>query len=202
MAIKAVIWDLGGVLVRTEDPAPRQALAARCGLQSRELEGLVFGSELGRRAQLGEITADQLWAFVLDRLGMPDENAGAFEAEFWGGDRLDLNLIDYIRKTKEQYTVALLSNAWDSLRKGLETRFAIHDVFDPVVISAEVGVMKPAPQIYQLALERCRVQPSEAVFLDDFIENVAGARAVGMHAIHFQDRSQALEDLESVLGKR
>ncbi len=71
MTIKAIIWDLGGVLVRTEDQAPRTALADRLGLSRQELEQTVFESEMGLRAQRGEIDPVGLWEWVGGTLGVP-----------------------------------------------------------------------------------------------------------------------------------
>jgi putative hydrolase of the HAD superfamily len=69
-----------------------------------------------------------------------------------------------------------------------------------MVISAEVGVMKPDPQIYQLALEKLNVTPAESVFIDDFTQNVEGARAVGMNVIQFAAHDQAMDELEKMLA--
>ncbi len=194
MPIRAVIFDLGGVLLRTEDPRPREALAARLGLPRRELEDLVFNSPAGLQAQRGEISPEQLWAQVVRRLGLPPTALPALQRAFWGGDRLDKDLLDFIRRLRPRYRTALLSNAWRDLRAELH-RWGVADAFDRLVISAEEGVMKPDPRIYRLALERLAVSPAEAVFVDDFPHNVEGARAVGMHAVHFQSRAQVLDAL-------
>ena len=69
-----------------------------------------------------------------------------------------------------------------------------------MTISAEAGVMKPDARIFQLALEKLGIAPSESVFLDDFPENVEAARAVGMHAIHFTWPEQALKELQQILA--
>jgi putative hydrolase of the HAD superfamily len=69
-----------------------------------------------------------------------------------------------------------------------------------MTISAEVGVVKPDSRIYRKALETLNVAPAESVFLDDFPDNVAGARAVGMQAIHFKQVDQALAELNQVLA--
>ena len=75
----------------------------------------------------------------------------------------------------------------------------IADVFDELIISAEVGVAKPDAGIYELTLERLNVAPSEAVFVDDFPRNIAGAQAVGMKAIHFRDSNQVRAELDRLL---
>jgi epoxide hydrolase-like predicted phosphatase len=69
-------------------------------------------------------------------------------------------------------------------------------MFDETVFSAEVGMAKPDARIYQLILNRLGVEPQEAVFVDDFIENVEGARHLGLHAIHFKNSPQALAALQ------
>ena len=202
MGIKALIWDLGGVLVRTEDPAPRRGLAARFGLDSGELEDLVFASEVGQNAQLGTVSSAQLWEYVLNRLGAPQSEARAIELEFWGGDRLDLDLVGWIRRQRSQYKIMLLSNAWDNLRLAMAERWGILDSFDSVVISAEVGLMKPDPRIYSLALGQAGVEASEVVFIDDLPTNVGAARALGMQAVHFRSPAQALAELEEILERQ
>ena len=69
-------------------------------------------------------------------------------------------------------------------------------MFDVTIFSAEVGLVKPDARIYRLTLEKLGVEPEEAVFVDDFIENVEGAQAVGMKAIHFKSSQQAQQALK------
>lgn len=202
MSIRAVIFDLGGVLVRTTDPAPRARLAERLGLSPAELSRIIFDEESAYQATLGAITTQEHWEAVRRKLGLSPEEFPDVPAEFWGGDTLDQDLVDYLRALRPRYKTALLSNAWDDLRQVLEEHWKITDAFDEVFISAEVGLLKPDPRIYRLALERLGVAPQEAVFVDDFPENVAGARAVGMHAIQFRDSGQARAEVEAVLNGR
>ncbi len=202
MPIKAVIFDLGGVLVRTEDQAPRRALAERLGISLGQMYYLVFDSPSAQQASRGELTVAQHWEAVRQALGLPEAEIDRLSQEFWAGDRLDAELVDFLRSLRPRYHTALLSNAWDDLRGYLTDHWGIADTFDELIISAEVGVTKPGPGIYHLALERLGVQPSEAVFVDDFIENIQAARALGMHAVHFHSRQQALAELESLLDSQ
>jgi epoxide hydrolase-like predicted phosphatase len=73
------------------------------------------------------------------------------------------------------------------------------DVFEDMIISSEVKMMKPDARIYHLVLERLGVLPAQALFIDDFQRNVEGARAVGIPTIHFQNRDQAWRELQSML---
>ena len=199
MTIRAVIFDLGGVLVRTDNRAPRERLAARLNMTYDDLSALVFYSETAIRATLGEISSQGHWEAVRAALHLSEEELRALPGEFWGGDILDQELVDYIRGLRPKYKTALLSNAWDDLRAALEQEWSIVNAFDEVIISAEVGLAKPDPRIFQLALERLGVSPPEAVFVDDFLHNVEGARAIGMRAIHFQGFEQARAALDALL---
>ncbi len=201
MNIRAVYFDFGGVLVRTEDKAPRTRLAERLGMGYKEVEGVVFASESSRLASTGAIPEEAHWQACAEALGVTRQEMDAIGQEFFAGDVIDTGLLDTIRSLRPQYKIGLISNAWSGLRVYI-TRNGFADIFDHMVISAEVGMMKPDPQIYYHALEQFGVIPQEAVFLDDFEENITGAQAIGMNAIHFTDPRQAIQQLKSMLDSR
>jgi len=201
MTIRAVYFDFGGVLVRTEDKEPRTRLAERLGLSYREIEGVVFTSESSRLASIGKIPEEAHWQACAQALGVSRQEMDAIGQEFFAGDAIDTGLLDTIRSLRPQYKVGLISNAWSGLRAYI-TRNGFADIFDHMVISAEVGMMKPEPQIYYHALEQFGVTPQESVFLDDFQENITGAQAIGINAIHFTDPQQALQQLKSMLNSQ
>jgi epoxide hydrolase-like predicted phosphatase len=200
MNIRAVIWDLGGVLVRTEDYTSRDRLAARLGLSREELEDLVFSNDSGDRAQLGLISVEQHLENLRQRFGLQRSEMDHFWKEFWGGDRLDAELVAFIRSLRARYRTGLLSNAFSDLRHYVTHVWKFADAFDEMVISAEVGLVKPDARIYRLILERLGVAPQEAVFIDDMPRNVEGARAVNLHAVQFVTPQQARGELERLLN--
>ncbi len=200
MTIKAVFFDLGGVIVRTEFQAPRQQLADRLGMEYDDLNRIVFDSETGGRATVGEIRAEEHWAFVIQRLKRSASELEAIREAFFAGDIVDRTLLDYIRSLRGRYKTGLISNAWSDLRDFI-IREKFDDVFDAMIISAEVGAAKPDPKIFQIALEQFGVSPKEAVFVDDFYPNIAGCEKIGMKGIHFQfpDTEAALQKLKEIL---
>ena len=200
MPIKAVIWDLGGVILRTEDYTPRQKLADRLGMTRPDLEELVFHSPSGMRAQRGEISVEEHWENLRLALGLAEQELPAVQQAFWGGDRIDAGLLKDIRRLRPQVHIGLLSNAFSDLRRVISEYWKFSDVFETLVISSEVGIMKPDPRIYHLALERLAVQPAEAVFIDDFPRNVEGSLALGIRSILFQNRRQAWQELQALLA--
>jgi epoxide hydrolase-like predicted phosphatase len=199
MTIRAVYFDNGGVIVRTEFQAPRQHLAERLGMEYEDLVRAVFESETAKQASVGLITEEEHWAAVMRRLHLPGSQAQAIRDEFFAGDVTDKDLLAYLRGLRKKCKVGLISNAWSGLRPWIVSR-KYEDAFDAMTISAEVGMAKPDPRIYQFALEQLGVAASESVFLDDFSENVEGARAVGMQAIHFTRPEQALQELKHLLA--
>lgn len=199
MSIKAIYFDIGGVLVRTVNRASRNRLAVRLGMTAEALEELVFSGENGRKAQRGEITAEQQWAYVCQQINWPPMKWRDLEAKFFAGDRLDIELVGYIRSLHGRYKTGVISNALSDVRAAIDNKWHMADAFDAITISAEVGVMKPDARIFQIALQSLGLQPAEAVFVDDFLHNVEGARAVGMHAIQFRSPEQVRLDLEAML---
>ena len=92
----------------------------------------------------------------------------------------------------------MISNAWPDLHDYLVEK-RVENAFDALVISAEVGIMKPEPEIYQLALDKLGVSAREAAFVDDTPLNVEAARALGMHGILFREPVRALSDLKEIM---
>ena len=199
MSIRAVIWDMGGVLLRTKNYTSRERLAQSLGMSRVELEELVFWGESGSRGQLGEITMDEHWENLRLQLNLSRRAMVDFKEDFWSGDQVDLELIEFIRKLRINYKTGLLSNAFSNLRQVICETWKFADAFDEMIISAEVGMVKPDSRIYYLALERLGVHAEEAVFIDDFSQNIEGARLLNMHAIHFKNSKQALVDLKQLL---
>ena len=163
-----------------------------------DLNKLVFESDTSRKASIGAIKTDEHWAAVTRRLGRPATETQKIRADFFAGDVVDRGLVNFIRKLRPKHKTGVISNAWPDLRDYLvENKF--DDAFDDLVISAEVGVMKPDPKIYQIALVQLSVEPPEAVFVDDTPANVEGANAMGMHGILFRSPEQTLNKLKELL---
>ncbi len=198
--IKAVLWDLGGVILRTEDWSARHDWEAELGLERGELHRLVFEGEQGRLAALGLSDAEQVWSSIGKKLSLSAARLARLREDFWSGDRLDGRLTEIIRSLRPAYKTGLLSNAWPDVRHLLEGNWKLADAFDVIVLSCEVGIVKPDPRIYQLALDELKLTAGEVVFIDDFQRNIEGARRAGMQAILFKDFDQAVEALNRLLG--
>lgn len=198
MAVRAVLFDVGGVIVRTEYQAPREHLAERLNMTYEDLVQLVFESETSRQASIGKLTVEAHWATLTKRLSRPVSESAALREEFFAGDILDRDLVDYIRSLRPHLKTGVVSNAWPDSREYL-VRNHLDDAFDVLVISAEVGMMKPDPHIFELALKQLGVPAEEAAFVDDTRVNVEAASRMGIRGILFKNPKQMRTDLEALL---
>jgi putative hydrolase of the HAD superfamily len=206
--MKAVLFDFGGVITEPLG-AMFEAIAADAGASATDVAAVLLGAydledNPFSRLELGEAT----FAELCDWARAEGESRG------W---RLELapmiSLMDTIPVRPEMvdriedlrlrgYRTGVVTNNFKELSAVWRARVDVDRLFDTVVDSCEVGVRKPDARIYHLALERLGgVAPEEAVLLDDFEVNLAGARAIGMHTVHVgDDTAAALTELERLLG--
>lgn len=195
--IKAVIFDLGGVLVRTVDPSPRIALADQLGTTRQELERVVFLSKSSIESEMGRISVEAHWQWVIDHYGQKELAPMEAYQQFFSGDILDQELIAHIQKIRGKWKTGLVSNAWKNSRNLYNERFDFLQNFDVLIFSSEVGVRKPDPRIFRMVLNQLDIQPQESIFVDDFEENIAGARRIGMQAILFTNTEELIRAMSS-----
>ena len=198
--IKAVIWDMGGVLLRTEDQSFRHKLADEMNVSLRDLYTAVFDSESAAKATIGEISAEQHWDSVRTHFNLDDQQLDRFIEMFFEGDQLDTVLMDFIQSLRPKCITALLSNAWTNAREFLSQQYSLLGFFDYALFSAEIGVAKPDPDIYKHLLGLMSMEPRNAIFIDDMAENVEAARKLGIKGIQFRNREQVLKELGRLLG--
>ena len=186
MPIKAVFFDMGGVLLRTEDRSGRRRWEQRFGLPEWGLSEAVFNSEPACRATIGQGSQPEIWAHVSERFGLSEAELTELRRDFWNGDRFDERLIAFVASLRPRYRTGIITNAWPDAREFLSRHEFIRAAFETLIISAEIGVAKPDSGIYQAALEAFALAPDEAVFVDDVLENVEAARALGMAGVYYK----------------
>ncbi len=165
-------------LVRVLREQP-EALAELERLERGELGDAEFSSSLGTR--LGVASHERLIERLLDG-AVPDER-----------------LIGAVRAARRAgFATGVVSNSWGT---GLYSRAGtVLELFDAVVLSGEVGLRKPQPEIFLLAAERIGASPEGCVFVDDLRANCAGAAAVGMTPVLHRDSRETVAELERLLG--
>lgn len=194
MAIRAVIFDLGGVLIQQVDRGRRSFWETRLAVPVREIANQVWLSPVGQKALTGQATEEQVWAEVGRHFELTPEELIRLESDFKGESEMDQDLLSFIRKLHQHCKTGVISDAFSSAREKVQAVIPA-DTFDVLVFSAEEGMVKPAPAIFRRALNLLDVEPREVIFVDDMPHNVAGARALGIHAIQFRDSAQVRSDI-------
>jgi putative hydrolase of the HAD superfamily len=108
-------------------------------------------------------------------------------------------MLEAVRRCHEHFKTGLLTNNFIT-PLATSRHDDVLDLFDVVIQSAVVGVRKPDPRFYLLACRELEIEPTTAVFLDDLGVNLKPARALGMHTIKVVDPTDALTELEAILG--
>jgi epoxide hydrolase-like predicted phosphatase len=185
MTKRAVIFDFGGVLMKTVDYSPRHQWDDRLSLPHGSVEKAVHNAESWAQAQIGKIPIKIYWENVAQRLNLSIQQVNQLARNFYSGDQLDVDLIEYIQQLRESgFAVGLLSNDSVELRPRLKN-LNIEKLFDPLIISAEIGVMKPDARAYQTVLEKLDCSADMTIFIDDRQENVDGAAALGIYPVFY-----------------
>lgn len=189
--VKAIIFDCFGVIVGQGFEHTYRS-AGGDPKQDRD-----FIDDMLGRANMGLINDEDFHSGMAAKLGlsMDDWRQAVLSAE-----QPDSELLEYIKQLRANYKTAILSNAnHDSLDRKIGAPW-LETCFDKLVVSADVGMVKPDPRIYRLAAERLGVEPAECVFIDDLEIHIQGAQAVGMQAILYKDFVQLRVDLDKLLA--
>ena len=197
----ALIVDFGGVLTTSIWPA----FAAFCEGEGLEPDAVreLFKSNPAALADLrelekGTVSPEEFEVRFARHLGIP-ERADGLIGRLFGGLEPDEEMIGAVRTVRAAgRSTGLISNSWG---RAIYDERLIDELFDAVVISGDVGLHKPQPEIFELACERLGVAPAQCVFVDDLRENCAGAEAVGMAAVLHRDTAETVARLDQLLAE-
>jgi epoxide hydrolase-like predicted phosphatase len=207
--IDAVLFDFGGVITAASPFTLMGEIGAEAGVPPDQVLEIMLGpyhedtDHPFHRMERGEIPGVEWFLYAADALAAvgvslePAHMMGLFQA-------LGIHevVVDRIRALRDEgYKTAIVTNNAKEAAEGWRAMLDVDGLFDAVVDSSAVGMRKPNPAIYHHALEVLGgIEPSRAVFLDDAEGNVAGARAIGMHAILVgPDPVPALAELDRIL---
>ena len=198
MSIRAIIWDLEGVLLQSKDQDIPTTIAHRLNVPAERMRA-AFYSDFNDRVDKGEFTHDDFLNHVLDSLDLSRDQKSNLLDCFYQDFYIETGMLADVRAYHQYYRTALLSNYSDLLRKMLSDRWRMDGAFDQIVISWEVRMIKPNPNIFYYTLEKLDCNPEEAIFVDDKAVNVEGAQALGMHAIHFTGRADMNRKIQEIV---
>jgi putative hydrolase of the HAD superfamily len=197
---QGLLVDYGGVLTTNVWDSFRAFCDAE-GLD-RELVKQLFREDpqalaLLRRLETGELDEDAFSVEFGPLLGISPERYEGLIDRLFGGMEPEEPMFEALRRARRAgIKTGMISNSWG---RGRYDRSLFDELFDGVVISGEVGLHKPQPQIFELGAERVGLAAERCVFVDDLRENCEGAEAVGMVAVLHRGADETLARLEELL---
>ena len=204
MSLRAVIFDLGGVVM----DSPLHLIAdyeRELGIPENHVNRVVVDTGPAgawSRLERGELDLEAFYPAFDRECAAAGHEISAREmmrriAEYAQPRPAMIRAIETLRRSA--FRTAALTNNWKGDEIGRRAQ-QLGDLFDVFVESAVVGLRKPDPRIYRLVCDRLEVAPEEAVFLDDIGRNLKAARALGMTTIKVTSPAQALAELGGTLG--
>jgi putative hydrolase of the HAD superfamily len=204
LQIRAVVFDIGGVLERVDDyeSVLSAAWRERLGISPDDFVAALAAIDPGGLSETGQMSESE-WA---DRcatcLGLSPDQQQEFIADVWDwycGD-LDAELMAFAASLRPRVRTAIISNSADGARREELARYAFDEIFDPIIYSHEVGVAKPDPAIFELAISLLGVAPPEMIFVDDVPGHVDAASSLGIHAILHLSTPATIAEINSLLA--
>jgi len=184
--IKAVIFDCFGVLCVESQPGTTQPLTKSDNPDLRDLAG---------EGEYGLIDAATLRRGFADLLGQTLDQVAHRLDRFARNDQL----LTYTQQLRKAYKIAMLSNIGPDTMNRFFPDDQRRKFFDEAIISSDVGMVKPHPEIFEYTCRKLGVDTSEAVMIDDTLANCEGARQAGLQAIRYESNAQTITDLNRIL---
>lgn len=199
MTIRAIVFDIGGVLEITPRTGWVEKWEARLHLRPGELDERLMNVWID--GSLGAISEEDVKKRIGELMGMDQAHVEALMADLWEEylGELNVELAAYFAGLRPRYQTALLSNSFAGARSKEQERYHFAELCDLLIYSHEEGIAKPERRIFELTCERLDVQPAEMIFLDNVEANVAAARAYGIRAILFRETNEAIAAIQACL---
>ncbi|EGR1221253.1 TPA: HAD family hydrolase [Vibrio parahaemolyticus] len=196
--IKNVVFDVGNVLVRWSPPEIVR-LTFGHSVDAEQMAKRLFSNKIWLDLNKGLISEEEVIHRYQQELDLTAEECCCF---FYYVKQTQIQLfgsVELLQKVKQAgYGVYALTDNVVEIVEHLKSTYNFWPLFDGAIVSAEVELLKPQPEIYQALLSRYDLNPSETVFLDDMPYNVEGAKQVGMAAIQFENASQCESELKEM----
>jgi putative hydrolase of the HAD superfamily len=199
-AVRNVIFDLGGVvldwnpdhIVARVQPVPELRASLKAAL---------FGHADWRLFDRGALTEPELIERLQLRIGASRQEVEVILDAVRHSLVVKPETLQLIRALQARGTpLYCLSNMPGSIYAHLRQRHDFWDAFNGIVISGEVQMMKPEPEVFRHLLATFNLRPEESVFIDDLLANIESARQVGLHTVWFKDAAQCRRELDQILG--
>ncbi|OJV95363.1 MAG: hypothetical protein BGO39_25165 [Chloroflexi bacterium 54-19] len=197
--MKAVVFDIGGVLEYTPRTGWMAKWEKRLGLPEGEISRVLLDSWRG--GSIGTISLETVETDIRETLKLSPADFVSFMADLWEEyvGSLNVEMTEYFAGLHDRYQTAIISNSFVGAREREEELYHFGEMCDLIVYSHEVGTSKPDPRIFEICWTQLGIQPDEMVFVDDVEGHIQTARSLGIKGVIFKDNTQAIAEVEQLL---
>ena len=189
--IAGIFFDLGNVLIKLDYRKFSAMLTALTGKQIEELRP-AFTDGLVTKYELGLCEEGEFLSTLCGRISVQQTDFMKVWTSMFDGEPLIPE--DVLLELSQKYRLWIISNTNRTHFDYIRGHYSFLKCFEGLILSYEVGAMKPNPAIFKLALEKSGMKPDEAVFVDDQLANVEAAREIGINGIQFLNSAQLLQE--------
>ena len=204
MPIRAVVFDLGGVLERIDvfEAVLGAMWLERLAMSPEDFSAALAAIDPGKLSETGQMGEAEWAARCAACLRLSPQLQREFSADVWDWycGELDQELMAFAASLRRRVRTAIISNSADGARREELGRYALDEGFDPIIYSHEVGMAKPDPAIFELACSLMGVAPAEMIFVDDVAGHTAAARGLGIHGILHRDTPETIALVNSLIA--
>jgi len=200
MTIKAIVFDIGGVLEITPNLNTDAKWEQKLNLKPNELYQCLI--EVWKAGSVGTISIQDVHTEIGRIMGWGEVQVNAYMHDIWKEylGTLNVELADYFRSLRPKFKTAIISNSFVGAREQESEHYGFNTICDFIIYSHEVGLQKPDPKIFALACERLNLQPNEIIFVDDHAEVYMSAVEMGVHCFEFKDNVQIIAEIEKCIA--
>jgi putative hydrolase of the HAD superfamily len=205
MTIETIIFDFGGVLYNLPNDVQQEEIKALFELEKTpELLRMLQnpdGSDMARKIFLGQVPEEMMWTQLAEEHNLSADRIEQFKNLAFSPRQFNQELAEFLGELHKTYQTAILSNAGDQTRHLMVDVYHLDQWVETIIISAEEGMMKPDPAIYQVAMDRLGAAPETSLFLDDDGRNIQAASTFGMQTVRYLSNDQAIQDIRRLLDE-
>lgn len=193
--IKAILFDLGDTILHSDWKPRDKAMIKEAGISvllTPETKPLYLEVSAGKRS------VEELFQRILensDSKKSVKEVIEIYKKNYEKFSSIDEKILNLVKRLKEKYKVYAFSNT-NTIHEEVNRKRGLYEHFDDVFLSCDLGVIKPAKEIFLKVLDKIKLLPEEVIFIDDSEKNIWSALDVGMRVIKFKDYETLIESLK------